>query len=143
MGISSISAENGEMSENVYLSTAPRREANSRGCRGTKIKEKCVKTVPKVEGCKRIDFRRHFGAFWGHFWLLFGPKKHTKIRPKTRTENGGVLGGPKWIRVRSAVFGPGSGGARGGTPLKAGQNPRLATWSPWAVRRGIVLVTFS
>ena len=37
LGISSIAAENGKMSENVYLSTALRREANSRGCRGTKM----------------------------------------------------------------------------------------------------------
>ena len=37
---STVSAEISEISENVYLSTALKREANSRGCRGTKIEEK-------------------------------------------------------------------------------------------------------
>ena len=37
---SKLSPENREMRENVILSTALRRDANSRGCRGIKIEDK-------------------------------------------------------------------------------------------------------
>ena len=90
LGISSISAENGEMSENVYLSTAPRREANSRGCRGTKMVQNGAPEGPRGGlldtlgglGGSLGTLGSSLGALWGpgwlftpileHFWLHFG-----------------------------------------------------------------------
>ena len=58
-------SEKREMSEYVILSTAPRREANSPGCRGTKIEEN--------SSLKQL--RTSFGVlshFLSGFWTIFG-----------------------------------------------------------------------
>ena len=70
MGISSISAENGEMSENVSLSTAPRREANSQGCRGT---TKPITMLCLAPGCAMLGTLGGLGGSLGTLGTPLGP----------------------------------------------------------------------
>ena len=101
------------MSENVYLSTAPRREANSRGCRGTKIEEKSSEKPLRSSFDFWITFYGDLGPFLRAFWTHFVPQKACRNETKNRSDFGGSLGGPLWIRMRSGGAEWRQGGGRG------------------------------
>ena len=77
------------MSENVYLSTALKREANSRGCRGTKIEEKSSEKPLRSSFDFWSTFYEDLGPFLRAFWAHFVPQNACRNETKNRSDFGG------------------------------------------------------
>ncbi len=77
----------------MYLSTALKREANSRGCRCTNIEGKSSEKPLRSSLGFWITCCEDFGPFLRAFWEHFAPQSVSRNGKKNRSDFGGVPGG--------------------------------------------------
>ncbi len=97
----------------MYFSTALKREAHSRGCRCTKSEEKSSEKPLRSSLDFWITFYEDLGPFLRAFGAHFAPQNARKNEPKNRSDFGGSLGGPLWIRFGEGGPSWRQGGGRG------------------------------